>query len=168
LFPLDASIMPKAPAARINDMTAHGSPLVPGPPSKDVLIGSQLAWLGMTAAQVASLLQTFKQGMEDIAKADAAVKLATGTPGQAAAETKRLDTIKTAGENMADAMKASGASINTCPQPLPLPHGPGVVITPSQTVFINGKGACRIGDTIQEATCTNVIASGWPTVIIGG
>ena len=32
------------PAARIGDMTAHGSPLAPGPGSATVLIGGRPAW----------------------------------------------------------------------------------------------------------------------------
>lgn len=32
------------PAARILDMTAHGSPLLPGPGSLNVLIGGRPAW----------------------------------------------------------------------------------------------------------------------------
>ena len=58
-------------------------------------------------------------------------------------------------------------SINICPL-FPLPHVQGVVITPSQTVFINNWGACRVGDMIQEVTAVNSIAVGCPTVIIGG
>jgi uncharacterized Zn-binding protein involved in type VI secretion len=48
------------------------------------------------------------------------------------------------------------------------PHGPGVVVTPSKTVFINGLPACRQGDTIIEAVGPpNKISVGCPTVIIG-
>jgi len=32
------------PAARLADMTAHGTPLVPGPGSTNVLIGGKPAW----------------------------------------------------------------------------------------------------------------------------
>ena len=32
------------PAARLGDMTAHGTPLAPGPGSPTVLIGNQPAW----------------------------------------------------------------------------------------------------------------------------
>jgi uncharacterized Zn-binding protein involved in type VI secretion len=32
------------PAARVTDLTSHGSPLVPGPGSPNVLIGSKPAW----------------------------------------------------------------------------------------------------------------------------
>ena len=49
------------------------------------------------------------------------------------------------------------------------PHGPGVVIDGSQTVFINGLQACRMGDTVLEAVGPpNKIAKGEMTVLIGG
>jgi uncharacterized Zn-binding protein involved in type VI secretion len=32
------------PAARVGDLTSHGTPLSPGPGSPDVLIGGQPAW----------------------------------------------------------------------------------------------------------------------------
>ena len=35
--------MPTGPAARMGDLTAHGGPLVPGPPSPNVFIGGQPA-----------------------------------------------------------------------------------------------------------------------------
>ncbi len=36
--------MPYGPAARVGDLTSHGSPLAPGPGSTNVLIGSMPAW----------------------------------------------------------------------------------------------------------------------------
>jgi hypothetical protein len=36
--------MPYGPAARVTDLTSHGSPLAPGPGSTNVLIGSMPAW----------------------------------------------------------------------------------------------------------------------------
>lgn len=33
-----------APAARVGDLTAHGSPLAPGPGSSNVIIGGRPAW----------------------------------------------------------------------------------------------------------------------------
>ena len=50
------------PAARITDMTAHGSPLAPGPGSTTVLIGGLPAWRGMSAAAVAALAMTIAEG----------------------------------------------------------------------------------------------------------
>jgi len=36
--------MPTGPAARLSDLTTHGTPLAPGPGSVDVLIGNLPAW----------------------------------------------------------------------------------------------------------------------------
>ena len=161
--------MPTGPAARMGDMTAHGGPLAPGPPSPNVLIGGQPAWLGMSAAAVAALAQTFATGMQNIGVATAANTAAAGTPAAAATATKLAESIATAVANMTALMAGSGASMNTCPiVKVVLPDGPGVVITPSQTVLINGMGACRVGDTIQEATSVNSIVMGQMNVIIGG
>jgi len=153
----------------MGDMTAHGGPLAPGPPSTNVLIGGQPAWLGMSAGAAAALASTFTGGMQDIGISTAAVTATSGTPAQAAAVVKQTTAITTAVSNMTSLMTSSGASVNACPiVKLVIPDGMGVVVTPSQTVMINGMGACRMGDTIQEATSVNTIASGCPTVIIGG
>jgi uncharacterized Zn-binding protein involved in type VI secretion len=50
---------------------------------------------------------------------------------------------------------------------LVVPDGNGVVINGSSTVLINNLPACRMGDTIQEATSVNAIAGGDATVLIG-
>lgn len=161
--------MPTGPAARMGDMTAHGGPLVPGPPSTTVLIGGQPAWLGMSAAGAAALASTFSTGMTNIAAATAANAAAAGSPAAPAAAANLAATIAQSVANMTSLMSSSGASMNTCPiVKVLVPDGPGVVITPSQTVIINGMGACRVGDVIQEATSVNTIAQGLPTVIIGG
>lgn len=161
--------MPTGPAARMADMTAHGGPLAPGPPSPNVLIGGQPAWLGMSAAGAAALAATFSTGMSNIAAATAANAAAAGTPGAPVAAANLAKTIAESVANMAAQMAASGASMNACPiVKVVVPDGSGVVITPSQTVLINGMGACRVGDMIQEATSVNTIAQGLPTVIIGG
>ena len=71
--------------------------------------------------------------------------------------------------NIASIMAGSGADIHACPLvKVVVPDGPGVVITGSQTVLINGLPACRLGDMIQEATAVNSIVLGLPTVLIGG
>ncbi|OBQ18048.1 MAG: hypothetical protein AN488_17655 [Anabaena sp. WA113] len=64
---------------------------------------------------------------------------------------------------------AGGADIHICSTPLPIPpHGPGVVIDGSSTVFINGLPACSMGCTILEAVGPpNKIVSGCSTVLIG-
>lgn len=161
--------MPGMPAARVGDLTAHGSPLAVGPGSMNVLIGSQPAWRGITAAQAAALAATFAQGMKNIAKASAAQAAAAGTPGAPAAAVNLAKTVAGAVADMASLMASFAADIHTCPiVKVLIPDGPGVVINGSQTVLINGLAACRIGDIIQEATSVNTIAMGLPTVLIGG
>jgi uncharacterized Zn-binding protein involved in type VI secretion len=159
------------PAARIGDATAHGSPLVPGPPSPNVFIGGQQAWLGMTAAAAAALAATIAAGVKDVAdktaKASAAASL--GPVASAKAQKDLVEAQQKAISNASNAMTASGASINVCPVlTVLIPHVMGVVTKPSSTVFINGKGACRVGDMITETTAVNSIAVGLPTVLIGG
>lgn len=44
--------MPIGPAARLGDMTTHGTPLAPGPGSTNVLIGNQPAWRTITDQHV--------------------------------------------------------------------------------------------------------------------
>ncbi len=156
-------------AARITDITAHGSPLAPGPGSMTVLIGGLPAWRGMSAAAVAALAMTIAKGAENIAKAAAAQTAAAGTPAAPAAAIKLAKAAASAVADAAAEMASSGADIHACPIiKVLIPDGPGVVITPSQTVLINGMGACRMGDMIQEATSVNSIALGLPTVLIGG
>jgi uncharacterized Zn-binding protein involved in type VI secretion len=157
------------PAARVSDMTAHGSPLAPGPGSANVLIGGLPAWRGMSAAAIAALAAAVAQAAEDIAKASAAATAAAGTPGAPAAQANLTNTAANAVAKIGAMMTGSGADIHACPVvKLVIPDGPGVVITGSQTVLINGLPACRMGDVIQEATSVNSIALGLPTVLIGG
>lgn len=160
--------MPTGPAARMGDMTAHGSPLAPGPPSPNVLIGGQPAWLGMTAGAAAALVQTITTGLADVAKKASANMKAAGTPAATKTAKDLLQAQEDLVTNATSQMTGGGTlSINLCPM-VPPPHVQGVVITPSQTVVINNWGACRVGDMIQEVTAPNSIATGFPTVIIGG
>lgn len=157
------------PAARITEMTAHGSPLAPGPGSPTVLIGGLPAWRGMSAAAAAALAATIAQGMQNIATATAAQSAAAGTPAAPAAAANLAKAAADAVAGAAALMASSGADIHACPIiKVLIPDGPGVVITPSQTVLINGMGASRMGDVIQEATSVNTVALGLPTVLIGG
>ena len=165
--------MPKGPAARIGDMTAHGSPLSPGLPSKDVMIGGQFAWLGLTAAALAVLMKVIEEGVKKIAKAAAKVTATAGTPAAAAAATNLVKVTADVAVDTAAAMASlvsGGVSKHACPiVKVAIPDGIGIVINPSSTVIINGWGACRLGDTIQEVSSVNTIAPPClPTVIIGG
>ncbi len=96
------------PAARVGDMTSHGTPLGPGPGSANVLIGGMPAWRATVDFHTCPLV--------------------TGT----------------------------------------VPHAGGVVAMGSTTVFINGLPAARQGDMIVESGPPNSIATGCPTVLIGG
>ncbi|PAX60089.1 PAAR domain-containing protein [Brunnivagina elsteri] len=157
------------PAARVGDITAHGSPLSIGPGSMNVMIGKKPAWRGISAAQAALLAQTFAKGMEDIGKAQVKMAAASGTPAAPAAATNLADTVVEAVGNMANLMASFAADIHSCPiVKVTVPDGVGVVIDGSQTVLINGLAACRMGDTVQETTSVNKIAVGEFTVMIGG
>jgi uncharacterized Zn-binding protein involved in type VI secretion len=153
----------------MGDPTAHGSPLAPGPASTNVMIGGQPAWLGMTAAGAAGIAAAVAAAMAAIAQAQA---IATATAGSPAGPAAQANLVKTAVEQVAavsTAMFGSGASTEACPMlTVVIPHGPGVVMNGSQTVLINNFPACRVGDLIQEVTIASSIASGCPTVIIGG
>jgi uncharacterized Zn-binding protein involved in type VI secretion len=156
------------------DPVAHPLPpvLQPGPGSLNVMIGFMPAWRGVSAA-VAAALSAAKAASDAVIKAaEAATLAAAGTPGAPAAYAAEQAAKTSAAAAMGSAITsaAGGADIHVCATPSPVPpHGPGVVIDPSQTVLINNLGACRQGDTILEALGPpNKIAMGLPTVIIGG
>ena len=154
-------------AARFTDITVHGSPLVPGTGSLNVLIGNLPAWRAMSPAAVAAFVSLIAQILVNVNKLAAA--LTSGNP-VAAAE---------AGKNLKDQVPAAMSMIGamdkiTCVTLLlgiaGPPHGMGVMIGGSTTVMINNLPAGRVGDTIQEimSPVPNYCAVGLPTVIIGG
>lgn len=166
--------MPGKPAARVTDNVSHPVPplLGPGPGSPNVFTGSLPAWRGVPSA-TAGALQAAKQVSDAVIKAaEAATAAAAGTPGAPAAKAAEEATKTAAAAQMGSMITsmAGGADIHSCATPLPIPpHGPGVVIDGSQTVFINGLQACRMGDTVLEAVGPpNKIAKGEMTVLIGG
>lgn len=161
------------PAARITDLVLHPLPpvLTGGPTAITVIIGFLPAWRGIGAASGGSLKSAKLDSEVEIKKAEAAAKLAAGTPAAAAA---KLNEEKVKAEEAikmgAMIMKAAASTdIHVCATPLPLPpHGPGVVTSPSKTVIIAGAPAARQGDEITEAICPpNKIALGCLTVLIG-
>lgn len=167
------------PAARVRDPVAHPTPpvLTGGTGSPNVLIGDFAAWRGISPEQLAQLVNAIKDAEIAINKAEAATKLATGTPGQSVAETNE-EKVKLEQKNKLANMIAGFAAvadIHLCTTPLPPPpHGPGVVISGSNTVLINGQPACRQGDSILEANILanipptdNKITLGLTTVLIG-
>src|SRR5688572_704729 len=147
--------MPTGPAARITDNVVHPLPpvLTPGPGSLNVLIGFLPAWRGVSPA-VAGALSAAKAVSETAIKVAEAATVAAAVPpalGLPAAKAAEEATKAAAAASMGSMITSSagGADIHMCATPLPIPpHGPGVVITPSMTVFINNLGASRMGDTI--------------------
>lgn len=161
--------MPGKPAARVGDMTAHGSPLSVGPGSLNVFIGKKPAWRGISAAQAAKLAQAVAEGAEKIAKATATATAAAGTPAAPAATANLAKVVADTVAELASLMASFAADMHTCPiVKVVVPDGVGVVVNGSQTVLINGLAACRMGDIIQETTSVNTIAVGEFTVSIGG
>ncbi|WP_346294221.1 PAAR domain-containing protein [Sphaerothrix gracilis] len=148
-------------AARIGDTVAHLTPpvLTGGPGSLNVMIGGQPAWRGIPLSAVASLPPPTEEP----------------PPEPEEGEEGPTEEEQSAQQEEAAAELASmsgGADIHACVQPSPVPFcvdGPGVVITGSATVMINGLPACRQGDMILEVLGPpNSITSGCPNVQIGG
>ena len=161
------------PAARPTDNVAHPLPpvLMPGPGSLNTLIGFLPAWRGVPSAVAASLQAAKKASDATIQAAQAVTAAAAGTPGapaaKAAEEATKASCLAAMSSTITSA--AAGADIHACVTPFPVPpHGPGVVIDGSPTVFINNLPACRMGDTILEPIGPpNKIVKGYPTVLIG-
>lgn len=166
--------MPTGPAARITDTVAHPLPpvLTPGPGSMNVIIGFLPAWRGIPLAAAAALQGAKAAADTAVQTAVAATAAAAGTPGAPAALAAEQATKGAVLSSMSSAITSAsaGADIHMCATPSPVPpHGPGVVINGSATVWINNLPACRLGDTIMEALGPpNTITKGEATVIIGG
>lgn len=166
--------MPKGPAARVTDPVIHPLPpvLQPGPGSPNVLIGKLPAWRGVGGAAAGAIQSAKTISNTTIQVTETAVIATAGTPAAPAAVAADQTAKSTAASTMGSMITgtAGGADIHICATPLPIPpHGPGVVVDGSQTVFINKLSACRMGDTIVEAVGPpNKIAMGCPTVVIGG
>jgi uncharacterized Zn-binding protein involved in type VI secretion len=161
------------PAARITDPVSHPLPpvLTGGPGSLNVLIGGLPAWRGIPLASVGPLMAAKTASDTAIKTAEAATLASAGTPAAPGvyATEQTLKTQQAA--QMASMISSAGGMADkhlcTTPSPVP-PHGPGVVITGSPTVLINGLPACRQGDTILEPLGPpNTIAMGLMTVLIG-
>jgi len=163
------------PAARMTDLTAHGFPLAPGPPSPNVLIGFLPAWLALPTGAGAALEAANAAADATMKTLESATKAASGTPGAPAAiaaETAGKAALTAAANAAAGAMASTGASMHNCSMPtppIPVPHGPGYVIDGSKTVMINNLPASRQGDTVMEILGgPDKIVMGAMTVIIGG
>lgn len=154
-------------AARVTDMTIHGTPFVPGMGSPDVLIGGLPALRAMSPAAVASFVALLAQIAVNTQKLAAAL---TSSNAPAALE---------AGNNLKDQVPdavnmIAGMDQIICPMLLLKiggpPNGPGVIVGGSTTVLINNLPAGRATDQIREVAALdpNMVAVGFPTVIIGG
>lgn len=151
--------MPGKAAARLGDMTAHGTPLAPGPCSQNVFIGKKPAWRGLPTASVGQLTSSAQNATRSLSQATTATNEAE--------RAKHLQQVAQETANMTQIMAYTDQ--HACPVVKAfVPDGNGVVIDGSQTVLINGLPACRMGDTIQETTSVNKITTGEPTVLIGG
>ncbi len=178
-------------AARVGDPTQHGIPLN-GAGCASVLIGKRPAWRAITpasppgaaaaAAAAGAVRAARKVGDEAIAAAEKATAsaVASGVPAAIASAKAAEETVKTTTATSMSALITSTAGqlaavaggppdVQTCPVPLPIPpHGPGLVLDGSTSVFIGGYAAARSGDPITEAVGPpNSIAAGEPTVVIG-
>lgn len=170
------------PAARVTDLSTHGTPLSPGPGSFNVLIGKRPAWRGLPAAAAAALQSAQTASDTTVKVAEAATLAAAGSPGAPAAYAaeQAAKTVAAAAMSAMMSSLAAGAAastagkgtpdMHTCPLPTPVPpHGPGYVIDGSKTVLVNGLPLCRQGDTVLEALGgPDKIALGEFTVLVGG
>ena len=165
------------PTARILDNVLHMTPgvLTPGPGSFNVWTGKKFTWRGVPAAAAAALSAAKTASDARVLAAQVATTAAMGTPGAPAAKAAE-ETLKATEQAAMSAMitsSAGGADIHICvtavPIPLPPPHGPGVVIDASQTVWTNNLPTARLGDTVLEAFGPlDKIIAGEFTVLIGG
>jgi len=159
------------PAARVTDLTAHGTPMLPGKGSSDVLIGYLPAWRGIPLAAAAGVQAAQSAADATVKTAETATKAAAGTPGAPAAYAAEQAAKTAALTAMSSLMNsfAGMSDIHVCPIPTPVPpHGPGVVIDGMATVMINNMPACTVGCTILEALGgPDKIAKGETSVLIG-
>ena len=148
-------------AARLSDMTIHGTPFVPGPGSSNVLIGNLPALRAMSPAAVAAFMAL-------IAKIAVNLQIMSGalSAGNAPVAAK-------AAKDLADDAAAATSMIASVDQiicPMLLlkiggpPNGAGPIIGGSTTVQINGLPAGRATDQIKEimALDPNMVAVGIP------
>jgi uncharacterized Zn-binding protein involved in type VI secretion len=158
-------------AARLNDLTSHGTPLSPGPGSGDVFIESLPAWRGLPGLLASAFLAIQREADTAMRVAEAATTAAAGTPAAASAANAEHALKLALAKHMGAVVDAHAgpADVHCCPKPVPHPpHGNGIVIDGSTTVFINSRRACRIGDRVLEAVGGgNPISNGAKTVFIG-
>ena len=175
------------PAARVGDTVEHPLPkflTATTLGSPNVRIGGKPAWRGLPATSAAAVKAAKKvaDGLVDVA--EKVTKNATPPPAKVAAyaaeqATKTavlasMSSLITSTATAASASAAASGSIGvvdlhlcTTLSPVP-PHGPGVVVDGSNTVFINGLPACFQGNPVIEPLgSANKITGGCSSVRIG-
>lgn len=153
-------------AATVGSAVAHPIPgVLTGTGSLNVFIGGLPAWRGVPALTFQSQIDGFlqaKEASELIVLASRLAPLPVQLTVQEAQTAVMLPLVVALGGGQAD--------FHSCETPWPpVPHGAGIVLQGSQTVFINGCRACRQGDEVFEPIGPpDPIIMGWPTVWIGG
>ena len=154
-------------AARVTDMTIHGTPFVPGIGSTNVQVGNLNSLRAMTPSAVAAFLALLAKIALNVEKFKAA-NSAGNAPVAAEASKNIVEQTQEVAKMLA------GMDQIVCPMLLLKvggpPNGPGVIIGGSKTVQINNLPAGRATDQIREAAALdpNMVAVGVPTVQIGG
>jgi uncharacterized Zn-binding protein involved in type VI secretion len=154
-------------AARVTDITIHGTPFVPGIGSTNVYIGGLPALRAMSPAAVAAFVAL-------LAKIAVNLEIMKGALNAGNAPLAAKAGKDCAEDSAAAASMIAGMDQIVCPMLLLKiggpPNGAGVIIGGSTTVQINGLPAGRQSDQIRElmALDPNMVAVGFPTVIIGG
>jgi len=160
------------PAARLGDLTNHGTPLAPGLGSATVHIGGSPAWRGIPLVAAGGVRAARRAISAAVKAAEATTKAAMGTPAGFAAFDAEQNVKAAALDSMSAVLSgfAGVSDIHVCPVPTPAPpHGPGVVVNGSATVLINNVPACADGCTVLEALGgADRIGRGEQTVLIGG
>jgi uncharacterized Zn-binding protein involved in type VI secretion len=153
-------------AATVGSAVAHPIPgVLTATGSLNVFIGGLPAWRGVPALTLQSQIDGFLQAKEASDLIVQASRLAP-LPVQLTVQNAQVAIMLP----LVVALGGAQADLHECETLLPpVPHGEGIVLQGSQTVFINGCRACRQGDKVFEPIGTpDPIIMGWPTVWIGG
>jgi len=153
-------------AATVGSAVAHPIPgVLTAIGSLNVFIGGLPAWRGVPALTLSLQIEGFLQAK---AASDLIVEasILAPLPVQLAVQNAQVAVMLP----LVVALGGAQADLHECGTPLPpVPHGGGIVLPGSETVFINGCRACRQGDEVFEPIGPpDPIVMGWPTVWIGG
>ncbi len=170
------------PAARVGDGVKHSLPsslTATTLGSPNVRIGGQPAWRGLPATSAAVVKAAKKVADEIVDVAEKVTKNAAPPPAKVVAYAAEQATKSAVFASMSSLITTTAAAASagstgvvdlhfcTTPSPVP-PHGPGVVVDGSNTVFINGLPACFQGNPVIEPLgSANKITGGCSSVRIG-